>query len=210
MQLSIPPQVLAANRTVLDSLGRAAANADIAQVRTDGQERVPAGIKSLVDSAFQSAVQALEGVEALGAGNLLDDTFQRYAQHSVRHLGKAAEMLARPGQLSRDAMAILNRTLFDAEVATRLGSEAGERSLATPSPKALIRATEFAGGDSTSSSGPVWVDGEWLDGLGNPVRGDGTGWTGPDGDGYGWDGTPDRGGSGDTWVGPDGQGYSGI
>ena len=53
----------------------------------------------------------------------------------------------------------------------------------------------------------MWVDGVWLDGLGNPVRG-GSGDSGPDGTGSGWDGMGDRGDGG--YVGPDGDGYSGI
>lgn len=209
MQLSIPSSVIKANHEVLGSLQRADANARYALQRVDGEPRVPAGIKAFVDSALVSAQQAVAGVEALGAGNLLDGTFQRYANHSVRHLEHAASMLARPGQLGRDAMSILTKSLFDAEVSTRLGTEAGYRSLANPSPKALERATEFAGGGSTDSGGPVWVDGQWLDGLGNPVRGGGNTYTGPDGTGYGWDGSPDRG-DGGGYTGPDGETYTGI
>lgn len=209
MQLSIPSSVLTANQDVFGALQRASVTTKVAQSRVDGHDTVRSGARQLVVSALADAQQAVEGVEALGKGNLLDGTFQRYANHSVRHLQRAADMLARPGQLSADAKSILSKVLFDAEVSTRLGTEAGARSLAKPSPKALERATEFSGGgDTSSSSGPVWVDGQWLDGLGNPVRGGG-GYTGPDGDSFGWDGAPDRG-DGGGYTGPDGETYSGI
>ncbi len=209
MQLTIPSTILKANQDVFGSLQRASVDTQLAQSRVEAEGRVPAGTKQLVDSALANAQQAAAGVEALGTGNLLDGTFQRYANHSVRDLQRAADMLARPGTLGTDAMSILTKVLFDAEVSTRLGTQAGERSLANPSPKALERATAFSGGGDTSSSGPVWVDGEWLDGLGNPVRGGGSSYTGPDGDSFGWDGSPDRG-DGGGYTGPDGETYSGI
>lgn len=208
MQLSIPSSVLTANQDVFGALQRASVATQAAQARfDDGAGR--AGTRELVVSALADAQQAVEGVEALGEGNLLDGTFQRYANHSVRHLQRAADMLSRSGGLSADATSILTKVLFDAEVSTRLGTQAGERSLANPSPKALERATEFAGGGDTSPGGPVWVDGVWLDDLGNPVRGGGSTYTGPDGESYGWDGTPDRGSDG-GYVGPDGDSFSGI
>lgn len=207
MQLSIPSTVLKANQLVFGSLQRASADTELAQSRVEGKARVPAGTRQLVDSALAHAQQAVAGVEALADGNLLDGTFQRYANHSVRDLQRAADMLARPGTLDGDAMSILTNVLFDAEVSTRLGAQAGERSLAKPSLKAIERATEFSGDSDTSTGGPVWVDGEWLDGLGNPVRGGSSSPAGPDGIGYGWDGSPDRG---DGYTGPDGETYTGI
>lgn len=193
MQLSIPSSVLDANRLVGGALRDAHANVAAAQDRLDGASRVPAGTKRLVDDALAAARQAADGVEALGAGNLLDGTFQRYATHSVRDLERAASMLARPGQLGRDAMAILVDAIFDAEVATRLGTAAGDRSLAAPSPRAIERATDFASDTSAPDGGPVWVDGAWLDGLGNPVGGNVDDALDPDlepvhgGDGSSWD-----------------------
>ena len=53
----------------------------------------------------------------------------------------------------------------------------------------------------------MWVDGQWLDGLGNPVRGGGD--SGPDGTGSGWDGGDDRS-DGGGFTGPDGATYTGI
>lgn len=207
MNLSLPSSVINANQDVLGSLRRASVDTKFAQLRVDGEAQVPAGTRKLVVSALASAQQAVAGVEALGSGNLLDGTFQRYANHSVRDLQQAVDLLSRPGRLGSDAMSILTKTLFDAEVATRLGTAAGERSLANPSPKALERATGFSGGGETSDGGPVWVDGQWLDGLGNPVR-DGGG-AGPDDIGSGWDGTGDRS-DGGGYTGPDGETYTGI
>lgn len=209
MQLSIPPAVLTANHDVRNALQLAQANTAVAQARLADAAHVPAGTKHLVLDALAAARDAVEGVDALGKANLLDGTFQRYASHSVRHLERAAELVSRPGRLSRDAMSLLADTIFDAEVATRLGTAAGDRSLAAPSPRAIERATEFAGGGDAGGGGPVWVDGEWLDGLGNPVRGGGDSSTGPDGESFGPDGEPVRGG-GDEYVGPDGEGFSGI
>ena len=209
MNLSIPPAVLTANQSVVGSLKQANVLTRVAQQNLEDSPRMTGGTAKVVTSALESARQALEGIEALGAGNLLDGTFQRYAGHSVRDLEKAAAMLGRSGSLGTDGLAILTKTLFDAEVATRLGTDAGKRSLANPSPRAIERATDFVGGGEGSNGGPVWVDGEWLDELGNPVRGGGSGYTGPDGDSFGWDGEPVRGGV-DEYVGPDGTGYSGI
>ncbi|MCB0878730.1 MAG: hypothetical protein KDC46_07085 [Thermoleophilia bacterium] len=205
MQLStIPPAVLTANREVAAAL--TTAHELTAAVQSSGTTGTDA--RTGLEAALEAATQARDGVDALGAGNLLDGTFQRYSQHAVRQLSAAVEMLARPGRLSTDGQAIFQQRLFDAEVATRLGSEAGARSLAKPSPKALERATTFAdsaaGGGST---GPSWVDGAWLDGLGNPVRG-GDSWAGPDGDRYDGSGNP-VGGDG-SFTGPDGETYSGI
>jgi hypothetical protein len=211
MQLSsIAPSVLTANRQVLGSLRTAhELTAKVQDALAASPSRVESGARADIEAALAAATQAREGVTALGAGNLLDGTFQRYSTHSVRHLEHAAQLLGRSA-LSEDASSILERALFDAEVATRLGTAAGDRSLAKPSPKAIERANDFASsGDAGSAgSGPVWVDGEWLDGLGNPVRGGGDTWTGPDGEGYGWDGSPSRGG--DSWTGPDGDSFSGI
>ncbi len=205
MQLSLPSSVLAANHDVRGALYLAHTNVAAAQSRLEASPSAPAATRRLVSDALEAARQAVDGVEALGAANLLDGTFQRYAVHSVRHLEQAASMLDRPGRLDSDGLAILTKTIFDAEVATRLGTEAGDRSLANPSPKALERATEFGGGE-TGDGGPVWVDGAWLDGLGNPVRG---GDSGPDDIGSGWDGAGERGDDG-GYTGPDGESYTGI
>lgn len=206
MQLpSMPAAVLAANTDVLSSLRRAHEGASAAQRRVAREQRVPRGTRRLVDDALASARQAADGVAALGAANLLDASFQRWTRHAVRELEQAAQLLARPGQLSRDGLGILQRTLFDSEVATRLGAEAGTRSLVHPSPKALERATEFVGSAGDRDGRASWVDGAWLDELGNPVR-DGGMWAGPDGDRFGSDGEPVDGG----WTGPDGDGFAGI
>ena len=208
MQLAqVPQTVVTANQDVLGSLRAAASNTARAQLRVDGADRVPAGTQQLVTSALASAQHAVAGVEALGAANLLDGTFQRYASHSVRHLEQAAQLLGRTSQPSGDALALLTTALFDAEVATRLGTEAGDRSLARPSPKAIERATGFAGAGGGSADGPVWVDGAWLDSLGNPVRSGGD--HGPDGTGSGWDGAGERG-DGGGFTGPDGDTHTGF
>lgn len=210
MQLaSIPKNVLTANQQVASALRTANDLTARAHANVESTGRAGADVTTDVRSALEAATQARDGVSALGKANLLDGTFQRYSNHAVRDLESAVAMLERSGPLSKDAHAILVDRLFDAEVATRLGAEAGERSLRTPAPRAVERASEFGAGTDAGSSGPAWVDGAWLDELGNPVRGGGDSWTGPDGESYGWDGSPSRGG-GDEYVGPDGVGYSGI
>lgn len=210
MQLtSIPNNVLTANQQVADALRTANDLTVKAQSAVESRAAITPSVASDVKSALAAATQAQEGVASLGRGNLLDGTFQRYSNHAVRDLSAAVDLLDRSGDLSKDARAILVDRLFDAEVSTRLGAEAGDRSLRNPSARAIERASDFGGGSSTGSSGPAWVDGAWLDELGNPVRGGGDSWTGPDGASYGWDGSPGRGG-GDEYVGPDGVGYSGI
>ncbi len=213
MQLaSIPKPVLAANQQVAGAL--ASAHELTAKVQADFESTGATGATALKDlsSALEAAWQARDGVKALGKGNLLDGTFQRYSTHSTRHLGAAVGLLERPGPLSKDAAASFAKHLFDAEVSTRLGSAAGERSLAKPSPKAIERATSFASSGSSGDSGPAWVDGQWLDSLGNPVRGSGDVWTGPDGQSFDSMGNAVDGGrgGGDSFTGPDGETWSGI
>jgi hypothetical protein len=211
MQLaSIPQPVLAANQQVASSLTSAHDFTAKAQRAVDGS-KVRASVAGDLASALEAATQARDGVDSLGAGNLLDGTFQRYSNHAVRHLEQAARMVSR-GDLSGDSISLLTKQLFDAEVSTRLGSDAGKRSLAKPSSKAIERASSFADSSDSGSSGPVWVDGQWLDGLGNPIRGGGDSWTGPDGQPFGRDGSPVDGGrgSGGSFTGPDGETYSGI
>lgn len=198
-----------ANRQVADALRTANDLTVRVQSAVETPGAIAPDVATDVASALAAATQARDGVASLGRGNLLDGTFQRYSNHAVRDLSAAVALLDRGEPLSRDARAILVDRLFDAEVATRLGAAAGERSLRSPSPKVIERASDFGGGGSTGASGPAWVDGQWLDELGNPVRGGGDSWTGPDGASYGWDGSPSRGG-GDEYVGPDGVGYSGI
>ena len=212
MQLaSIPKPVLAANQQVAGAL--ATAHQLTAKVQADFESTGATGTAALTDlsSALEAAWQARDGVTALGKGNLLDGTFQRYAVHSVRHLADAVSMLERPGPLSKDSTGVFAKRLFDAEVSTRLGSAAAERSLAKPSPKAIERATSFTSSSSSGDTGPAWVDGQWLDSLGNPVRGSGDVWTGPDGQSFDSMGNAvDGGRGGDSFTGPDGETYSGI
>lgn len=209
MQLaSIPAAVITANTEVLGALRQASVDTTAAQAKIEGAKSLPAGTQQLIMSALASAQQAVAGVSALGSANLLDGAFQRYSNHSVRHLEWAAKLVS-GGDAKGDALSSLARSLNDAEIATRLGTEAGDRSMARPSHKALERANDFASGNGDSvDRGPVWVDGQWLDGLGNPVRTGND--TGPDGVGSGWDGMGDRGDSAGSFTGPDGVGYSGI
>ncbi len=83
----------------------------------------------------------------------------------------------------------------------------------------LQRATGGAGASAARAgadaipSGPVHVDGTWLDALGNVPRGHGGGtWTGPDGQSFDALGNAARGGSSSwgSFTGPDGATYSGI
>lgn len=206
MQLaSIPTSVVSANRAVLGSLKEAAATTSAVQAAVERAGAPDEQAATELTRALASARDAAAGVEELGRQNLLDGTFHRYARHSVRHLQDAVDTLGSQ-QLSADGLELFTKRLFDAEVATRLGSNAGERSLAEPRLRALERSSSDSGSAGVGSSGPAWVDGEWIDELGNPARG-GDSWAGPDGERYGSDGSPASDGG---YVGPDGSSFSGI
>jgi len=204
MKLSpVPAAVIAANQDVHASLAQASKLTQSVQAGFETRGIRGASVADL-SRALGHAEDAVKGVEQLGGTNLLDGTFQRYANHSVRDLRDAVALLER-GSLSKDGAKLFGEKLFDAEVATRLGSEAGERSLARPALQRREQASSGDGSDSNSSGGPTWVDGAWLDELGNPARG-GNGWAGPDGERFGSDGSSIDGG----WTGPDGESFSGI
>lgn len=209
MQLaSIPKTVLAANQRVATKL------ADAHEITSSVQERLQAGTvprdgATELAEALKLATFARDGGAKLGARNLLADSFHRYATHAVRDISQALVLLERP-TLSADGLDLLTSHLFNAEVSTRLGSQAAERSLAAPKLITLDRASSsHTTGDGSSVNTPAWVDGQWLDGLGNPVRGGGDSWTGPDGQSFGPDGSPVSG-DGGGFTGPDGATYSGI
>ncbi|MEO6867573.1 MAG: hypothetical protein ABI200_06090, partial [Gaiellales bacterium] len=224
MQLTqIPSQIITANQQVAGAMSTAHGLA--AQVKTkvaDG--KMNGRVASMLAEALDAATQARDGVNALGSKNLLNDTFQRYTNHSVRHLTDAVKWLGDGSNISKDRLSILTKSLFDAEVSTRLGSDAATRSLENPSPKALLNGSRSS--DSSDSSGPSrnnsYVDGVWLDELGNPARGGDT-WAGPDGERFDWDGSPvrddgnygggnhfDSGGGGGNHFDGGGSGYYGI
>lgn len=207
MQLaSIPTSVITANRQVLGSLQQASKLTQAAQASFE-QDGIDAVKPSVLERALGHAEDARRGVSELGRTNVLDGTFQRYANHSVRELRDVVSMLERTAPLSKDGVKIFGEKLFDAEVSTRLGAEAGVRSLDRPALRGIERGSSSSdSGSSTSDGGPTWVDGEWIDSLGNPARG-GDSWAGPDGERYGWDGSPSGNGG---YVGPDGGSYSGI
>lgn len=207
MQLaSIPSSVITANRAVATTLRSAHELTAAAQATVEGGS-IDASVRSGLRSALDAAEQARAGAGHLGSSNLLDGTFHRYANHSVRELRDVVAMLDRPGTLGADSVKVFVDRLFDAEVSTRLGAEAGDRSLATPRLTALERESGAGGSDSASSGGPGWDDGEYLDELGNPARGGGDSWAGPDGERFGPDGS---GGDGGSYVGPDGDSFPGI
>ena len=205
MRLSpIPAAVITANQDVHASMAQASKLTQSQQANFE-QGGADAVSVAALSRALGHATDAAKGVDGLGSKLLLDGTFQRWTNHAVRELRDAVEMLERPGALSKDGVKILGERLFDAEVATRLGAEAGARSLDRPALRAREQASGGDGSSDAASGGPTWVDGEWLDELGNPARG-GDSWAGPDGERYGSDGSPVDGG----WTGPDGDGYSGI
>ncbi|MCW2928907.1 MAG: hypothetical protein JWM86_2875 [Thermoleophilia bacterium] len=208
MQLSsLPPQALSANRDVLGSLQRAATDTQAAQQRLQSHTNPPAGTARLLTSALGHAQDAVAGAASLGSTNVLEGTFNRYAGHAVRHLRDAVALLERGSSLGPDARTILADHVFDAEVATRLGSAAGERSLRRPTVHAAEHAGSAHSDESTSPSSSTVVDGVELDALGNPTRGAADEWAGPDGQRFVSDGgASDSGG----YVGPDGESFSGI
>lgn len=206
MQLaSIPKQVFDANHRVVGRLQQSAATTRAVQADVERSGMPSATAESQLGEALAAARDAAAGAASLVDANLLDGTFHRYARHSVRDLERVVGMLDRPLSRGSDALEIFTGHLFDAEVSTRLGAAAGVRSLERPSPRALERTSSATAG-AAADSGPSWVDGAWLDSIGNPVRHGGT-WAGPDGERYGPDGSPASDGG---YAGPDGESYSGL
>ncbi|MCW2962296.1 MAG: hypothetical protein JWM90_2683 [Thermoleophilia bacterium] len=211
MKLTIPQPILAANTSVVAALRSAQADASTALARIESSG-FDDQVAALTTSASTASLQALTGALELGRGNLLDPTTHRYAQHAVRDLTAAANYSQRAGG-DGDALKLLGEALKRGEISARLGADAGDRSLTDPQPRPANDGSPVGDGSGGSSTGGgTWVDGEWLDDLGNPTRSSGDSWTGHDGQSYGSDGgvtgAPGRGG--DTWSGPDGTGYSGI
>lgn len=209
MQLSsVPASTINANVRVADHLR----DAHVAVVRAQNlvERGSPRQDRIAVDltGALNAATQAADGAASLGARNVLEGTFHRYADHAVRHLEQAVAIASGSGALSADAADILEQRVFDAEVATRLGSDAAARSLTDARLRTSERSAPVDGSGPDRSSGSSWVDGVELDDLGNPVRGSGD-WAGPDGDRFGWDGSPTDDGS-TSGASPDGTGYAGI
>ena len=207
MQLaSVPKSVVTANQRVASALQDAHQHAAAAK-DSFAKGAAQSTVTSRLTSALDAATDARSGLRELGSKNVLDGTFQRFTTHSVRHLEDAIHVLTRPTGVGADGRTRLERLLADAEGATRLGSAAGERSIA----RSATRPSVSSGARTTSSStepGTVVVDGQRIDSVGNPVRGDGGSWSGPDGQRFGSDGTPSRGDGGS--FGPDGEGFSGI
>lgn len=158
------------------------------------------------------ANSALRGASELtSATNLLPESTHRYAVHAARDLESAARMVQGLDAKSPGSLNLLVDALRKAEVSTRLGGEAGESALKTAHLRKLPEGSPIGDGGNVNH-GPVIIDGQPLDELGNTPRGGGGGvFVGHDGQGYGWDGSPvDRGGNGGGWVGPDGDSFNGI
>lgn len=211
MQLAhIPAPVIQRNARVVSAM--AAASTAVSRVSGSLEQtgRVPRGARASVATALEAARQAHEGASELGADNLLDATFHRHATHAVRHLEAAVAILerGRPSNLGTDALAILGRQLFDARVATTQGARAGIRSLEDPQSRSLPGVDDHhtQEREEDGASNGTWVDGVYLDGSGNPVRG-GDDVVGEDGVAIGPDGGP---AADDSWVGPDGDSFDGI
>ena len=207
MQLAtVPKSVITANQRVAGTLESARSLTQAAQSKV-GTGPINSSVRTTISSALEAAEQAQQGAEKLGARNLLEGTFHRYAHHTVRDLAAAVSMLERSTPLTDDGISILSGKLQGAERSARLGSEAADRSLARPARRGDEGSSSSGSSSDASDDGPVWVDGRYLDGLGNPVRG-GDSWAGPDGQRFGSDGSPAYDGGAHT--GPDGSSYSGI
>jgi hypothetical protein len=201
----IPRSIITANTAVVQELATAGK-------ALQGLTPASRGLAGKLEAAMAAVSSARAGVAQLGRGSILDGAVGRWALHAERDLQGALQMASRSGRLSADGVEILASQIDDARGSVRMATQAGERSLASPARRDVERATSFASsGADTAGGSPVWVDGEWLDDLGNPVRGNGGGtWSGPDGQSFGWDGSPVRSGGGDFISGPDGATYAGI
>ncbi len=205
---AIPPTIIQGNQVVVDLMREASVSALAARESMASGDLAAA--RSAVEHALEAATQARDGAQALyrNQSSLLEPTLLRYSTHATRTMDSALRALGRE-DLSADGHAILERRLFDGEVQTRLAAEAGDRSLARPRPHKLPTPPAGSGNSPTGAGGPAWVDGQWLDALGNPARGSGGAWVGPDGQAFDSMGNPASRGSG-SWTGPDGVSYSGI
>lgn len=211
-----PSAALNANRRVVSQMRTAHLGAERAHDLVVKGKLGPA--HRFAEFSLTTAQDVLSGVRELEASrtNMLDGTARRFAAHAVRHLEDAVAQLESGARLERRTS--LEKSLLDAEVSTRLGLRAAERSLANPrlrpveepssSGRAAGSGTSAASGTSAGSgTSSVPVDGVRLDDLGNPARGDGS-WSGPDGERYDSSGAPAPGDG--SHGGFDGSGYSGI
>lgn len=198
MQITSPR---AANEHVAAAMRTAHQHAAQAQ-KSVATGAVPAALDA-ARASLAAAETARRGVEELVTTrtNMLDGAARRYGVHAVRDLTDAVSLLSRGSASSP----LLEQALFDAEVSTRLGSEAAARSLRDA--RVRIPDSQPSGGSSGEpGGGAVGYGVEGLDELGNPQRGGG-GWAGPDGERY-----DDLGGAVDEggFAGPDGEIYTGI
>lgn len=187
MQLALPTSAaLAANTKVSAMLRDAHAASSRALALVETGTPLNPSVKADVASALASAQEAKAGVAKLGARGVLGDTFQRFSHHSSTALADAVAILQGSRPIEGHRLESLTAKLSDAESSARLGTAAGDRSLARASDPERL-------GD--------------LDEIGNVRRGGNDSWAGPDGQRYDSMGSPvSSGGS----YGPDGESFSGI
>lgn len=200
----IPRNILKANTSVVQEL-RAASQT------LKGISASSKNLSQQIDGVLEAVSSARIGAANLGPGSVLDGAFGRWAFHAERDLQRAAQLAQGPKRMRADTAALFNSHITAARDDLRFALAAGDRSIKNPSKQVAARVTSFAETSSGSTSqGPVWVDGAWVDDLGNTPRTPGGTWSGPDGQLFGGDGTPVGYGSGNVVYGPDGPTYGGI
>lgn len=185
---SIPASTVAANRRIVRGMSTASdVTASALQAFRSGHT---IEARDKVAAALAGVHQARESLGKLNdTTNLLDGTAHRFAMHSERELGIVHDRLELYAgkNMHPDSVKVVEQMLFDAANSTRLAKEAGTRSL-----KPLKLQPREHGGSTwtwnspySNDTGPSvgWSDGEYLDALGNPVRGYDR-YAGPDDAGY--------------------------
>lgn len=214
MIISVPAAAIA-------TLGNGVAHIDRALSLAQDNQPDVADMRAAVKEGRREFSQAAEGVARLASKGVPGAALaQPLAEDAARLTKTAASLLRSPGGTDgggiNQLMHLLEKANDSAQESADILANPARAEQAAAAERTTSRSAGGAGSsgstsdsvDSSSDRGPYYVDGEWIDGLGNPTRGGDSGWTGPDGQSFGWDGSPDRGSAGDT--GPDGTDYDGV
>ncbi|MCW2956098.1 MAG: hypothetical protein JWO69_967 [Thermoleophilia bacterium] len=213
MQLTpLTQAAIKSNKAIVTQLDTARTNFASALELMQADEPSIIDIRPLIEDAAASLSAAHQGAKELTREtNGLRQAARNYMRLALQDADHAVKVIKNfdSGNTSTEFLrAQIKKASLTSNSAFRYASD----SVNTGSVKSM----PGGGGISSSTggagtSGPTWVDGQYLNELGEQPRGGGgTSYTGPDGQSFDWNGgSIDRGGS-DTFYGPDGVGYSGI
>lgn len=191
--MTISPNVVAAHVDLAATLQ--SASKAVKRVRAPHTEASQANLTT-ASTAIHQVLTAIR--ELAPSETMFSPAVGRYARHSeialTQALGGSHLALARAKESVR--LALMHATISLDVPRIRHKELDTVRASGATDPAAIDR-------------GPGWVDGQFLDSLGNPARGGGAHYTGPDGQGFDWSGEPSRyAGSSDQLHG--GDYFSGI